>query len=117
MVFNTLIPEVKIITPVRDMTLSREAEIKFLKENGVQMNFEKAKYSINSGIWGTSVGGKETLSSHTSFPEEAWPSPATKKEKEDVTLHFEKGELTGVNDQTFTPVKAIQYLNTLATGY
>jgi argininosuccinate synthase len=57
-VFNILAPQMEIITPIRDLKLSREEEINFLKEHGVDMNFEKAKYSINKGLWGTSVGGK-----------------------------------------------------------
>ena len=68
MVFTGMVPEAKIITPIRDLKLSREQEIEFLKENGVQMNFEKAKYSINKGLWGTSVGGMETLNSKNYLP-------------------------------------------------
>ncbi|HXB42026.1 MAG TPA: argininosuccinate synthase domain-containing protein [Bacteroidia bacterium] len=117
MVFNTLIPETEILTPIRDMKLSREEEIKFLKEHGVVMNFEKAKYSINKGIWGTSVGGKETLTSNLPLPEEAFPTPVTKKDSEDITLHYEKGELIGVNDKTFSPPGAIQYLTGITNGY
>ena len=117
MVFTILIPEVEIITPIRDMSLSREQEIEFLKSHGVQMNFEKAKYSINKGIWGTSVGGKETLTSNLSLPEEAYPTPVTKHEKKDITLHFEKGELIGINGDTLPPVQAIQLLSHLAEGY
>ena len=64
MIFNILVPDVQIITPIRDLKLSREAEIQYLKDHGVEMNFEKAKYSINKGIWGTSVGGRETLTSN-----------------------------------------------------
>ena len=117
MVFTILIPEAEIITPIRDMSLSREQEIEFLKSHGVQMNFEKAKYSINKGIWGTSVGGKETLTSHLPLPEEAYPTPITKKEKQDVVLHFENGELTGINGDVLPPVQAIQLLNHIAEGY
>jgi argininosuccinate synthase len=58
-----LVPGIEIITPIRDMKLSREQEISYLKSKGVVMNFEKAMYSVNKGIWGTSVGGKETLKS------------------------------------------------------
>lgn len=117
MVFYTLIPEVKILTPIRDMTLSREEEIDFLKKHGVKMNFEKAKYSINKGIWGTSVGGKETLTSNLPLPESAFPTPVTKTTSEEVTLYFESGELVGVNDKKLSPVKAIQYLTKLTDGY
>lgn len=77
MIFHIMIPGVEIITPIRDLKLSREAEIAYLKDKGVQMNFEKAVYSINKGLWGTSVGGKETLSSKGILPEEAWPTQVT----------------------------------------
>lgn len=118
MVFNILIPEIEILTPIRDMKLSREEEIKFLKENGVTMNFEKAQYSINKGIWGTSVGGKETLTSSQYLPEDAWPEKIYKNGKENVTLHFSKGELTGIDSETFEhPSKAIQALQKLAAPY
>ncbi len=118
MIFNIMIPGVEIITPIRDLKLSREEEIIYLKENGVVMNFEKAAYSINKGLWGTSVGGKETLNSKGILPEEAWPTQVTKLESEAVKLSFIKGELMTVNDKTFThPSEAIQYLQTLAGPY
>lgn len=118
MIFNIMIPGVEIITPIRDMKLSREEEIAYLKSKGVEMNFEKAAYSINKGLWGTSVGGKETLHSKGMLPEEAWPTQVTKTGEEEVKLHFEKGELTAVNDQAFDhPTKAIQYLQTLVGPY
>lgn len=115
MVFHIMIPGVEIITPIRDMKLSREEEISYLKSKGVQMNFDKAVYSINKGLWGTSVGGKETLTSNGMLPEEAWPTQLTKQGEEQVKLVFTKGELTGVNDKTFDhPSAAIQYLQTIA---
>lgn len=115
MIFQILIPSVEIITPIRDMKLSREEEISYLKAKGVEMNFEKAMYSINKGIWGTSVGGKETLNSLGMLPDEAYPTQLVKKESEKVVLNFEKGELRKVNDKTFDhPADAIQYLQTIA---
>ncbi len=118
MIFNIMIPGVEIITPIRDMKLSREEEITYLKSKGVEMNFEKSAYSINKGLWGTSVGGKETLNSKGMLPEAAWPTPVTKTGSEEVKLHFVKGELFGVNDKTFThPTEAIQYLQTIAGAY
>ncbi|MEN9684790.1 MAG: hypothetical protein RLZZ28_576 [Bacteroidota bacterium] len=118
MIFNIMIPGVEIITPIRDLKLSREEEIAYLKSKGVSMNFEKAAYSINKGLWGTSVGGKETLQSKGILPEEAWPTQVTKTGTEEVVLHFEKGELTAVNGQSFShPSKAIQFLQTIAGAY
>ena len=103
MIFNIMIPGVEIITPIRDMKLSREEEIAYLKKHNVEMNFEKSVYSINKGLWGTSVGGKETLNSNGMLPEEAWPTQVTKSETENVVLEFEKGQLKTVNSklQTF----------------
>src|SRR6188768_1569077 len=118
MIFHVLIPNVEIITPIRDMKLSREEEINYLKSKGVQMNFDKAMYSINKGLWGTSVGGKETLNSLGMLPEEAFPTQVTKQGTEKVTLTFEKGELVKVNDKKFThPADAIQHLQTIAGPY
>ena len=91
MVFHIMIPGVTIITPIRDMQLSREDEIAYLKSKGVTMNFEKAAYSINKGLWGTSVGGKETLTSKGMLPESAWPTQVTATGTEEVSLHFEQG--------------------------
>jgi len=115
MIFHIMIPGVEIITPIRDMQLSRQEEIDYLKSKGVKMNFEKSVYSINKGLWGTSVGGKETLSSKGMLPEDAWPTQLSKQNPEEIKLHFEKGELKGINDQKFDhPVKAIQYLQSIS---
>ena len=118
MIFNVMIPGVEILTPIRDLRLSREQEIEYLKSKGVNMNFSKAVYSINKGLWGTSVGGKETLSSRGMLPEEAWPTQLTNTGSEEVKLGFEKGELKKVNDRAFPhPSDAIQFLQSLAGAY
>jgi argininosuccinate synthase len=118
MIFHIMIPGVEIITPIRDLKLSREEEIDYLKKRGVDMNFEKALYSINKGLWGTSVGGRETLSSKGMLPEEAWPTQVTRNGTEEVVLHFEKGELAGINDRKFEhPSEAIRHLQSIAGPY
>jgi len=118
MVFQSMLPGVEIITPIRDLRLSREEEIAFLKENGVEMNAEKAKYSINKGLWGTSVGGKETLTSKEYLPEEAWPTQVTEKGTRNIELEFIKGELVAVDGKKFShPVEAIQHLQAIAQPY
>ena len=118
MIFHIMIPGVEIITPIRDLKLSREEEIKYLQSKGVEMNAEKAMYSINKGLWGTSVGGKETLSSKGMLPESAWPTQVTKHNSEQVELGFIKGELYEVNQQKFNhPTEAIQCLQAIAGPY
>lgn len=118
MVFHIMIPGVEIITPIRDLKLSREEEIAYLQSKGVEMNFAKAAYSINKGLWGTSVGGRETLNSKGMLPETAWPTQLTATADAEIVLHFQKGELVAVNDECFHhPSKAIQYLQTIAGTY
>jgi argininosuccinate synthase len=115
MVFHNRIPGIEIITPIRDMKLSREAEIEYLREKGVNLNVEKAAYSINKGLWGTSVGGRETLGSKGMLPEEAWPTQVSKSVTEEVLLGFEKGQLISINEEIFPhPVEAIQKLQSIA---
>ncbi|MFN3996356.1 argininosuccinate synthase [Algoriphagus sp.] len=118
MIFQTIVPDIEIITPIRDLKLSRQEEIEYLKKHGVSMNFEKAAYSINKGIWGTSVGGKETLTSSDFLPEEAWPTQVTETEAKEIKLTFVQGELKGVDGETFeNPVNAIQEVQALAGPY
>ena len=107
LIFQVMAPDIEIITPIRDQQLSREAEIAYLKENGVILSWEKAQYSINQGLWGTSVGGNETLTSHASLPESAYPSQLEKQQAQKVTLHFEKGELVGIDGKMDNPVNNI----------
>jgi argininosuccinate synthase len=118
MIFNIMIPGIEIITPIRDLKLSREEEIEYLSKLNVDMNFEKSMYSINKGLWGTSVGGRETLKSNGMLPEEAWPTQVTRTGSEDVVLRFQTGELVGVNGEEFeNSVAAIHYLQDIAGPY
>lgn len=117
MIFQILAPNIKIITPIRDKKLSRQEEIDYLKANGVAMNWEKAKYSVNKGLWGTSVGGAETLTSDQPLPEEAYPSQLKKKQPRKISLSFFKGELIAIDDQENTPQKNIEILEEIANKY
>lgn len=117
MIFQTLAPEIEIITPIRDQKLTRQEEIDYLKENGIDMSWEKAKYSINKGLWGTSVGGSETLTSEKPLPSEAYPSQLKHSDPEKVTLTFLKGELVAVNGIENSPEVNIEVLNNLASAY
>ena len=115
--FEVLAPDIKIITPIRDLKLKRDDEITYLKNHGFNFDFKKMAYSINKGIWGTSVGGRETLTSDKTLPEEAFPSQLTEIDEKEITLHFEKGELIGIDDENYTPVDAIKKLTQIASGY
>jgi argininosuccinate synthase len=116
--FEVLAPEIRIITPTRDLELSREAEINYLREHGVVDNFEKMAYSVNKGLWGTSIGGKETLQSDKTLPEEAYPTHLQKEGEETITLEFLKGQLRGVNGKTHrNPVDAINEVEQLGSAW
>ncbi len=117
MIFQIIAPEITIITPIRDNKLSREAEIAYLKENGVDYPWEKAKYSINKGLWGTSVGGEETLTSEKPLPDTAYPSQLQEKEPSKVKLTFKKGELVAIDGQKDNPVANIEKLEVIASKY
>ncbi|MAU71743.1 MAG: argininosuccinate synthase [Pseudozobellia sp.] len=117
MIFQIIAPEIEIITPIRDKKLAREEEIKYLQENGVDYSWEKAKYSINRGLWGTSVGGEETLTSEKPLPDSAYPSQLQEKEPQEVKLTFEKGELIAIDGKKDSPVNNIVKLDALASKY
>jgi len=116
--FEVLAPEIKIITPTRDLELSRDAEIDYLRKHGVVDNFEKMAYSVNKGLWGTSIGGKETLQSDKTLPEEAYPTHLQKEGEETITLEFQKGELKGVNGKVYAnTVDAINEAEKLGSAW
>ena len=117
LIFQVLAPAIQIITPIRDQQLSREAEIAYLKSEGIEMSWEKAQYSINHGLWGTSVGGSETLTSDKTLPSEAYPSQLTATESKKIILEFEQGELVGINGVSGKPVALIQQLQEIAKEY
>ena len=117
LVFQLLAPEIQIITPIRDQKLSRKEEIEYLSKYGVEINWEKAKYSINKGLWGTSVGGEETLGSKLPLPESAYPSQLKKTEPQKISLSFKEGELCAINKEQMPAVKAIQTLDEMANEY
>ena len=81
------------------------------------MSWEKAQYSINQGLWGTSVGGSETLTSDKTLPEESYPSQLKNSEPKKITLEFEQGELCGLNGKKGKPVELIQQLQEIAKDY
>jgi len=117
LVIQVLAPEIEIITPIRDLTISREDEIDYLRKEGIELNWDKMKYSINQGLWGTSVGGRETLTSTGELPDEAYPTPVERSGSEVITLGFEEGEPVSLNGEKFEPVVVIRELEKLASPW
>jgi len=117
LIFQIMMPEVSVITPIRDMKLSREAEIEYLKSKGVADNWEKKAYSINKGLWGTSIGGRETLSSDKWLPEAAYPSPLKDNGETILELAFDKGEPVEVDGEKMSPVEVIRQIESLASPF
>jgi argininosuccinate synthase len=116
--FQVLAPEIEIITPIRDLMLSRQQEIDYLKKHGVVEDYTKMGYSINQGLWGTSVGGKETLTSDKGLPSEAYPSQLQATDERLIELGFEKGELKTIDGKLFeNGPKTIQALEEIASKY
>ena len=117
LVFQVLAPEMEVVTPIRDLKISREDEIRYLKEKGIEMSWERVEYSINQGLWGTSVGGKETLTSGEELPEKAYPVNMERSGTEMVTIGFEQGEPVQLNGQAFEPLVVIRELEELAAPW
>ena len=116
--FQILAPEIGIITPTRDMTLTREYEIEYLRKHGFEADFKKMEYSINKGLWGTSIGGKETLHSEQTLPESAYPSQITATGEESLKISFECGEISAVNGTPYADkVEAIRAIEAIASKY
>jgi argininosuccinate synthase len=116
--FDVLAGHIKVLTPTRDMVLTREYEINYLKEHGYEADFTKMEYSINAGLWGTSIGGKETLKSEQTLPESAYTKQVVKKEEETITIDFEKGEIVGVNNVQYTDkIAAINKVEELGSAF
>lgn len=117
MVFNILCPQAEVVALIREKRLSRQEEIDYLRTNGVDFDFKKAEYSINQGLWGTSVGGRETLTSCETLPEEAYTCQLKETDKKRVTLTFEKGELVKIDGVEYGRIEAIRKLQDIAAPY
>ncbi|WP_298351437.1 argininosuccinate synthase [uncultured Dokdonia sp.] len=117
MTFQTIVPELEIITPIRDQTLSRKQEIDYLQSHGISWSWEKAQYSINQGLWGTSVGGAQTLTSHQTLPQDAYPSQLEASDSQTLKIGFTQGEPTSLNGKQGSPVEIIEQLEDIASKY
>ncbi|MGM9748495.1 MAG: argininosuccinate synthase domain-containing protein, partial [Candidatus Cryptobacteroides sp.] len=116
-VFEILAPRVKIIAPIRELGSTRQEEIDYLQKHGFDYSWEKAKYSINQGLWGTSIGGVETLSSDGWLPEEAYPTKVTKSGTEHIKIGFKHGEPVSFNGVEMSPVDVIRAVRDAAAPF
>mgnify|MGYP001305184392 FL=1 len=116
-IFQTLNPNIKIITPIRDNNISRKKEISYLKSVGINLTWNKSRYSINKGIWGTTIGGDETLTSNKPLPDKAFTKKLLEKRNKLIDLKFFKGELIGINNKVSNPIELINYLEQISSKY
>jgi len=118
---RTLAPELEVIAPVRDRHFKRQEELDFLTARQLPVPPHGAAYSINRGLWGVSIGGKETLTSQGSIPDDAWvlSKDAFTQPKAPArhVIHFEKGVPCGIDGQKMTAVEVIERLEQLAGPY
>ncbi len=117
LIFTAILPQAEIITPIRDNGFSRSFEIDYLNKCGFEWSQTKSTYSINKGLWGTSVGGKETLNSRYSIPGEAFPSQLKSIEPKEIQLTFSNGQLSAFNGEEGNPVQIIKKLQIEASNY
>ena len=115
---RTLAPELEIIAPVRDRAFKRQEELEFLQQRQLPVPPFGAAYSINRGLWGVTIGGKETLTSTGSIPDSAWvlskDAFSKPRDAERHTIQFEKGRPVGLDGKISTPVDVIEQLELLA---
>jgi argininosuccinate synthase len=118
MTFLVMAPGVEIITLTRDMALTRDFEINYLKEHGYVADFAKMKYSYNVGLWGTSICGGEILDSTQGLPENAYLKQVKKEGSEQLSIEFKEGEIYAVNGEVFDDkIKAIQKVEEIGSAY
>ena len=115
---RTLAPELEIIAPVRDRNFKRQEELDFLQARRLPVPPFGASYSINRGLWGVSIGGKETLTSQGSIPDDAWvlsrEAFSHPRAPERHVVHFTRGVPTGLDGIERSPVDVIEALESIA---
>jgi argininosuccinate synthase len=117
--FRSLAPELELLTPIRTLALSRQQELSFLAERGIHMPAKLGAYSVNEGMWGTSVGGRETLDSWSMLPEAAFPGGEipTDLKPRPLTVSFEQGVPVALDGEKLGPVRLVEALNALGRTY
>jgi argininosuccinate synthase len=118
---RTLAPELEIIAPVRDRAFQRQEELEYLQARNLPVPPFGAAYSINRGLWGVTIGGKETLTSEGSIPEEQWvlskDAFTSPRAPQRHTIEFAAGRPVGVDGRKLSPVEVIEALEALAAPF
>ena len=118
---RTLAPELEIIAPVRDRAFKRQEELEYLQQRKLPVPPYGAAYSTNRGLWGVTIGGKETLTSAGSIPDNAWvitrDAFTNPREPERHVISFKNGRPVGLDGKTLSPVDVIEQLETLAAPF
>ena len=118
---RTLNPALEILAPVRDNSWVREEQLAYLESHDMPLPAQGSDYSINRGLWGITIGGRETLTSENAIPEEAWVLSANAftdpKPRSAHTLRFEAGIPVALDDEALAPVALIERLEQLAGSY
>lgn len=118
---RTLAPELEVIAPVRDRAFKRQEELEYLQERNLPVPPFGAAYSVNRGLWGVTIGGKETLTSSGSIPDHAWvltrDAFENPRASERHVISFKNGRPVGLDRQPLTPVAVIEKLETLASPF
>jgi len=118
---RTLNPGLEVLAPVRDNNWVRDEQLAYLEKHGLPLPPQGSAYSINRGLWGITIGGRETLTSEGSIPESAWVLSADAfsdpREPSQHTLAFERGIPVALDGQSLSPVALIEKLEKLAGAY
>jgi argininosuccinate synthase len=118
---RTLAPDLKVLAPVRDRAFRREEELAYLQERKLPIPASGAQYSVNRGLWGVTIGGKETLTSAGTIPDEAWiltkNAFSEPRAAERHVLSFAKGRPAALDGKALAPVALIEALEALAAPY
>ncbi|MGB5332860.1 MAG: argininosuccinate synthase [Woeseiaceae bacterium] len=118
---RTLNPDLVSLAPVRDNNWVRDEQLDYLEKNGLPLPTQGSAYSINRGLWGITIGGKETLTSENPIPESAWVLSANAfskpKDLSRHTLEFKAGVPVALDDEPLSPVELIERLEVLAGSY
>lgn len=118
---RTVNPGLEVLAPVRDQAFVRTEQQKYLEDRGLPVPARGSSYSINRGLWGVTIGGRETLDSRESIPESAWVLSANAFEKNVAasrhTVGFTAGVPTSLDGEPMEAVKLIEALESLAGPY